>query len=93
MKKRVVVNYKNLSDELKLEVRKKYPSGYHDNMIRIDKGPGNFFYAIMLETEDISYLIKVDVKIDNKVNDDDDKDYYFDEVKDEEIIGDNDSEE
>ena len=62
-KRRVVVSYKNLSAELREEVRKKYPFGYTDHMIRIDKGPGDFFYAIVLETEDTSYLIKVDVKV------------------------------
>ena len=51
-KKRVVVSYKNLSAELREEVKKKYPNGYTDSMIRIDKGPGDFFYAIVLETED-----------------------------------------
>ena len=45
-KKRVVVSYKNLSAELREEVKKKYPNGYTDSMIRIDKGPGDFFYAI-----------------------------------------------
>ncbi|HJB85607.1 MAG TPA: hypothetical protein IAA13_08940 [Candidatus Alistipes merdigallinarum] len=77
-KKRVVVSYKNLSAELREEVKKKYPNGYTDNMIRIDKGPGDFFYAIVLETEDTSYLIKVDVKVDDREIDDD-KDFFGDE--------------
>ena len=66
-KKRVVVSYKNLSPELQEEIKKQYPNGYTDRMLRIDKGPGDFFYAIMLETEDISYLVKVDVKVDEQV--------------------------
>lgn len=77
-KKRVVVSYKNLSAELREEVKKKYPNGYTDSMIRIDKGPGDFFYAIVLETEDTSYLIKVDVKVDDREIDDD-KDFFGDE--------------
>ncbi len=80
-KKRVVISYKNLSDELLDLVKKKYPYGYTDSMIRIDKGPGDFFYAIMLETEDVSYLIKVDVKIDSKVEEEEEKDYYDDDIK------------
>lgn len=78
-KKRVVVSYKNLSAELREEVKKKYPNGYTDSMIRIDKGPGDFFYAIVLETEDTSYLIKVDVKVDDREIDDDDKNFFDDE--------------
>ncbi|MBQ4279306.1 MAG: hypothetical protein IJC16_05070 [Rikenellaceae bacterium] len=81
-KKRIVTSYKNLSDELKEEVKRQYPTGYTDSMLRIDKGPGDFFYAIMLETPDISYLIKVDVKVDDDVpEEEEDKDYYDDEIK------------
>ena len=80
-KKRVVVSYKNLSPELQEEIKKQYPNGYTDSMLRVDKGPGNFFYTIMLETEEVSYLVKVDVKVDDQVEDEDDKDYYSDEIK------------
>lgn len=80
-KKRVVISYKNLSPELQEAVKKKYPLGYTDNMIRIDKSPTEFFYAIMLETDDVSYLIKVDVKIDSSVDEEEDKDYYDDDIK------------
>lgn len=80
-KKRVVVSYKNLSPELQEEIKKQYPNGYTDSMLRVDKGPGDFFYAIMLETDEVSYLVKVDVKVDDQVEDEDDKDYYSDEIK------------
>lgn len=80
-KKRVAVSYKNLSPELQEEIKKQYPNGYTDSMLRVDKGPGDFFYAIMLETEEVSYLVKVDVKVDDQVEDEDDKDYYSDEIK------------
>ena len=87
-KKRVVISYKKLTPELQEEVRKKYPQGYTDSMIRIDKSPTDFFYAIMLETEDASYLIKVDVKVDSKVEEEEEKDYYDDEIKGAEEIAD-----
>ena len=89
-KKRVAISYKNLSPELGDEVKKQYPNGYTDHMIRIDKGPGDFFYAIVLETEDTSYLIKVDVKVDDQVEEDD-KDFFGDdEIKDDDEIIDTD---
>lgn len=81
-KKRVVVSYKNLSPELQEEIKKQYPNGYTDSMLRIDKGPGDFFYAIMLETDDVSYLVKVDVKVDDQLDEGEDKDYYNDDIKD-----------
>lgn len=41
-KKRVAISYKNLSPELRDEVKKQYPNGYTDHMIRIDKGRHRF---------------------------------------------------
>ena len=90
-KKRVAISYKNLSPELLEEVKKKYPTGWTDHMIRIDKSPTDFFYAIMLETEDTSYLIKVDVKVDaapGQIEEEEDKEYYDDEIKGAEDIAD-----
>jgi hypothetical protein len=49
--------------------------------MRIDKPNGDFFYAVILETEEISYLVKIDVKIDDGNIDDDDKEYYDEDIK------------
>ena len=68
-KKRLVVSYKNLKPEILELVKEKYPKGYSDYVIKVDKGNGEFFYAITLDTEDTSYLIKVDVKIDMNTDD------------------------
>ncbi len=89
-KKRVAISYKNLPPELQEEIKRQYPKGYTDRMLRIDKGPGDFFYAIVLETEEITYLVKVDVKVDKQVEEEEEKDYYNDEIKesDEQLIED-----
>ncbi len=78
-KKRVVISYHNLPVELQEELKKKYPYGYTEAMIRIDKGPGDFFYGVVLETENTSYLVKVDVKVDGNLSEDEDKDFYEDD--------------
>lgn len=93
IKKRVVVKFDNLSPELQDEVRKSYPTGFIDHMIRIDKGPGDFFYAVVYETNDISYLIKIDVNIDDHLEEEEDKDYYSDDIKGADDIADSDEEE
>lgn len=80
-KRRLVVSYHNLPIELQEELKRLYPNGYTDSMLRIDKGPGDFFYAVVLETEDTSYLVKVDVKVDGQLDEEEDKDYYDDEIK------------
>ncbi|HIS34976.1 MAG TPA: hypothetical protein IAA79_08635 [Candidatus Avirikenella pullistercoris] len=92
-KKRLVVSYKNLSEELKEILRKKYPAGFQDSMIRVDKGPNDFFYAVVLETEEASYLVKVDVKIDDNIDDEEDKEYYNDDIEGADDIIDDSSEE
>ena len=80
-KKRLIVSYHNLAPELQEELKKQYPTGYTDKMIRIEKGPGDFFYAVLLETAEINYLVKVDVKIDDDPEEEEDKGYYDDEIK------------
>ncbi len=89
-KKRVVVSYKNLTPELLALVKEKYPHGFTDHMIRIEKSPTDFFYAIVLETADVSYLIKVDVKVDTGAEEEEEKDYYDDDIKDAEQLNDSD---
>ena len=76
-KKRLIISYHNLPEELQEKLRQQYPNGYTESMKRIDKGLGNFFYAVVLETEDINYLVKVDVKIDD-IEDEEEKDYFDD---------------
>jgi hypothetical protein len=66
-KKKLVVNYKNLSPELVALLKETYPKGYSDYLIKVNKGNGEFFYAITLDTETADYLIKVDVKIDSEI--------------------------
>ena len=80
-KKRLVVSFNNLPIELQEAIKAAYPLGYTDYMMRIDKPNGDFFFAVPFETEEISYLVKIDVKIDDLSNEDDDKDYYEEDLK------------
>jgi len=89
-KKRLVVSFRNLSPELQDEVKKRYPTGFTEHMIRVDKGQGEFFYAVVFETDEIIYLVKVDVKIDDRIEEEEDKEYYDDEIKGADEIADSD---
>ncbi len=77
-KKRVITNVKNLPAELLELVKAKYPLGYSDYIKKFEKPNGDFFYYFTLDNEDASYLVKVDVKIDTKIKEDDEKDYFED---------------
>jgi hypothetical protein len=76
VKRRIVVNYNQLAPELIELLNEKYPSGWRDYILKVEKGNGDFFHAIMLDTEDISYLIKVSVKVDSDITDDIEKDLF-----------------
>ena len=64
-KKRLAISYKNCPAEVIQAIKDKYPAGYGDAIIKVDKPNGDFFHAITIDFEDVSYLVKVDVKIDN----------------------------
>ncbi len=85
-KKRVVVSIENLSDELNEELKARYPLGFNDHLIRINKPSGDFFHAVVLEMTDVTYLVKVKVKVDQNPNEELDKDMY-DDQPDEDLKG------
>ena len=64
-KKHIVTSFHNLAPELQDSVKEKYPLGFTDAMIRVDKPNGDFFYAVPFDTDEIAYLVKIDVKIDD----------------------------
>ncbi len=64
-KKRLVVSYKNCPVEVLQALKEKYPTGYGDAIIKVQKPSGDFFHAITIDFNNVSYLVKVDVKIDN----------------------------
>lgn len=67
-KKRAVVSYANMSAELAAAFKEKYPRGYSDYMgdlFKVDKPDGSFFYAVSVEIPEAIYLVKIDVKIDD----------------------------
>ena len=98
-KKRIVTSIHNLTPEQLEEVKALYPKGFSEVMSRIDKPNGEFFYVIPYETEDTSYLLKIDVKIDENADEVDDDDFFGDdeiagaeEIQDEAAVADDDME-
>jgi len=81
-KKRVVVSIENLSEELKEELKARYPLGFNDHLIRINKPSGDFFHSVVLEMTDVTYLVKVKVRVDKNPNEDLDKDYFDGQTED-----------
>ncbi len=46
-------------------LQEKYPEGWEGETTKISKGNNEYFHALALEYEDISYLVKVPVEIDS----------------------------
>jgi len=78
-RKKLIINYANVTPELMEAIRKKYPLGWINHTIKVPTSGGAFFFAITLDTEDTSYLIKVPVKVDTKSEKDED---FFDSALD-----------
>ena len=67
-KRRAVVSYENMSDELAAAFAEKYPKGYTDyfpDLVKYPKPDGTNFYAVTVEIPDAIYLVKIHVKTDD----------------------------
>jgi len=67
-KKRAVVSYENMSEELAAAFAEKFPKGYSDyfpQLVKYDKPDGTNFYAVTVEIPDAIYLVKIKVKTDD----------------------------
>ena len=67
-KRRAVVSFENMSEELAAAFAEKYPKGYSDyftDLVKYDKPDGTSFYAVMIEIPDAIYLVKIKVKTDD----------------------------
>ena len=67
-KRRAVVSFENMSDELAAAFAEKYPKGYSDyfpDLVKYDKPNDTSFYAVTVEIPDAIYLVKIQVKTDD----------------------------
>lgn len=80
-KRRLITSFNNLTPEQQAEVKALYPLGFSEVMMRYDKPDGSFFYTVPYETEDTYYMVKIDVKVDDGQDDDNDGYYDDDDLK------------
>ena len=62
-RKKLVVSYENLPPAVIEAIMRKYPDGYQYHVMKVQAG-NNSFHAITVDMEDVSYLVKVKVKVD-----------------------------
>ncbi len=97
---RKVIRFEDLPHDALEAVRKKYPEGWKDFIRKVTKPNGEFFYAFNIDTDNASYLVKVNVKVDSKsdieklnqsiIEKDSEKDTETDSDDDEPVSGDDD---
>lgn len=67
-KKKVIVDYKNVPDEVLQLLAEKYPHGYNKAIIKFQNAKGETVSAVPIETEDTSYLVKVSTQLQTMVD-------------------------
>jgi len=58
-KKRMAIDYKNLTEEMLSLLDEQYPTGFSGHYIKFPNSKGEIISAVRLETDDIIYLVKV----------------------------------
>lgn len=80
--KRVIVDYKKLTNEILSLLVEKYPDGYgDDDIIRFKNANNETVEALEVRTEDSIYLVKVSTRLANSMEnfEDDDDDFTDDD--------------
>ncbi|MBN2486400.1 MAG: hypothetical protein JXB34_10545 [Bacteroidales bacterium] len=58
-KKKIIKKFEQLTPELLKLIKETYPDGYEENLIVFQTPNGELSSALPLETEDVSYLIRM----------------------------------
>jgi len=58
-KKKIIKKYEQLTPELLKLIKETYPDGYEESLIVFQTPAGELSSALPLETEDVSYLIRM----------------------------------
>lgn len=98
-KRRAIISYDKLTIEQKKQILKDYPDGYINHLTTIKTPTGETLDALIWETDEVIYLVKIN-KVAPKVKpivDDEDDDFEddFDKdaaIKDDDLDDDNDDE-
>lgn len=78
--KRVIVDYAKLTNEILTLLVEKFPDGYDDSdIVRFTNAKGEMVEAVEVSTEDSIYLVKVSMKLQDRIE-------SFEDDEDEDII-------
>jgi len=90
-KRRSIISYDKLSIEQKKQILKEFPDGYINHLTTIKTPTGEILDALIWETDEIIYLVKIiKPKIKTKIITDDADDDFADDLDKEDEIKDED---
>ncbi|MBR1625812.1 MAG: hypothetical protein IJ681_01565 [Bacteroidales bacterium] len=82
-KKRLIVSYEKLSDKDKDLFEEKYEDGFMDHIQTVTRPDGTPMFVVPLETEENIYMVKIDLRVDTKMSEEDFEKEILHETKDE----------
>ena len=90
-KRRIIVDYKNITSEQLSLITDRYPEGFApEDMISFKNSKGETVRAVPLETSDTKYLFKVSIEMERRMeafmDEDDDSDTPADDAKPDEDV-------
>jgi len=75
-KKRIIKSYEKLSPDLQELLKQQYPYGFSNKLIRLNNARNETFFAVPLDTEDATYMVKVQIEKIKKHEDQEDE-FHF----------------
>jgi hypothetical protein len=93
-KRRSIISYDKLTIDQKKQILKDFPDGFINHLTSIKTPTGETLEALIWETEEVIYLVKINKVMPKPVPDEDDEDFdEVDDVKDDELDADEEEEE
>ena len=89
-KRRSIISYENLTIEQKKRLENDFPDGFFGNLTTIKTPKGEVLDALIWETEEIIYLVKINKASYHAALEDDDDDFVDDAIGGEINVGEDD---
>ena len=70
-KLRIIQDYVKLSNEIKEQIKLVFPEGYSDHLIEFKNNKGETVSALPFETDEKIYMIRMSVKLANRIIEED----------------------
>jgi hypothetical protein len=89
-KKRAIVTYEKLSEEMRDRLEEAFPEGFGGAMTQITTPTGELMDAVIWETDEMIYLVKLN-KVKQKtvaIPDEDEEEDDFDDIPEDDVKGD-----